>query len=158
MAYDRAIIYVVATEAERTAYANTGRLKTVGGTVYLSFPMRLVAYDGIHLNPNIREEIKAYRDDNTRTLTRVTASGTKTTISIDILGGLTNAQKKEVLAWFTGHETSALQRKISLLYYDADSDTYKTGVFYRSETEYTVIYTTQNDIIWDAFTIDLTEY
>lgn len=158
MAYDRAIIYVTATQAERTAYANTNRLKTVSGTVYLSFPMKYVAYNGVHLTPNMREEIKAYRDDNTRNLTRVTASGMKTGITIDIMGGLNNAQKKEIIAWFTAHESVSQQRKISLLYYDADSDTYKTGSFYRANPDYEFLYTTDNDIIWDAFTIELVEY
>lgn len=158
MAYDRAVIYVVASSAERTAYANTDRLKTVNSTVYLSFPMKYVAYNGVHLSPNVREEIKAYRDDNTRNLTRVTASGLKSGITIDIMGGLNNAAKKEIVAWFTSHESVALQRKISLLYYDADSDAYKTGTFYRANPDFDMLYTTENDIIWDAFTIELVEY
>lgn len=157
MAYDKAWIYTAATAAERTAYAGTGRLKTVSGTVYLSFPMRLVALNGIHVSPNMREEIKATRDENTRNLIRVTADGTKTQITMDILGGLHNAEKKEALAWFTSHETNTKQRNINLLYYDPDSDTYKTGSFYRANPEYDVIYTTANDIIWDAFTIELIE-
>lgn len=158
MAYDRAMIYVQASSAEQTAYANTDRLKTVSNTVYLSFPMKYVAQNGVHINPNVREEIKAYRDDNTRNLTRVTAAGTKTSISIDMLGGLNNAKKQEILGWFTSHETDALQRKITLLYYDADSNSYTTGTFYRADTEYSAIRTTANDVIWDAFTIDLVEY
>lgn len=157
MAYDRAWIYTAATAAEQTAYANTRRLKTVGSIVYLSFPMRLVAKNGVHIQPNIREEIKASRDDNTRNLIRVTAEGTKTQIKMDILGGLNNAEKKEALSWFTNHETDALKRNINLLYYDPDSDTYKTGSFYRANPEFTAIYTTDTDIIWDAFTIELVQ-
>lgn len=158
MAYDKAIIYVAATAAEQTAYANTGRLKTYNGVVYLSFPMRYVAFNGVRMNPNVREEIKAYRDDKTRNLTRVTATGTKTSLSLDMLGGLNNAKKKEIIDWFVSHESNTLQRKIQLLYYDADSDTYKLSNFYRADTEFTMLYTTSNDIIWDAFTIDLVEY
>lgn len=158
MAYDRAVIYVAATAAERTAYANTNRLKTVSGTVYLSFPMRYVAYNGVKMNPNVREEIKAYRDDKTRNLTRVTATGTKSSMTLEMLGGLNNAAKKEIVAWFTSHETNTLQRKINLLFYDPDSDSYRTGTFYRADIEFTMLYTTTNDIIWDSFTIDLVEY
>ena len=158
MAYDRAMIYVEATAAEQTAYANTDRLKTVGSTVYLSFPMRYVAKNGVHIRPHVREEIKVYRDDNTRNLTRVTASGTKTSISLDIMGGRSNAEKKEIDAWFTAHEIDTHQRKISLLYYDADFDIYGTGTFYRADTEYSMISAKGNEIIWDAFTIDLVEY
>lgn len=158
MAFNGAFLWVAATTAEQTAYANTGRLKTINNTVYLSFPQKYIAYGGYKCTPNNREEIKAYRDDNTRNLTRVTASGTKTGITIDILGGLHDAEKREVLAWFTGHESNALQRKISLLYYDTDSGNYVTGAFYRANTEYAVLYIGASDIIWDAFTIELAEY
>lgn len=158
MAYDRAMIYVEATAAEQTAYANTDRLKTVGNTVYLSFPMVYVAKNGIHIKPHVREEIKAYRDDNTRKLTRVTASGTKTSISMDIMGGRNNAEKNEIIAWFTAHEIDSQQRKINLLYYDADYDNYGTGDFYRADTEYTILSAKGAEVIWDAFTIDLVEY
>lgn len=158
MAYDRALIYVQATDAEQTAYAGTNRLKTFDNTVYLSFPMRFVAYNGIHINPNVREEIKAIRDENTRNLTRVTADGMKTSMSIDILGGLHNEEKKMILAWFTAHETSRKERKVPLLYYDIDEDVYDTGNFYRANAEWNFLYQTDDDIIWDAFTIELVEY
>lgn len=158
MAYNGAFLWTAATAADQTAYSGTDRLQTINNVVYLSFPMKHMAFQGYKSTPNVREEIKAYRDDNTRNLTRVTAQGTKTGISIDIIGGLHNAQKKDVIKWFTDHETDALQRKIPILYYDMDSDTYKTGNFYRSDTEYTVLYTTATDIVWNAFTIELAEY
>ena len=158
MAYNGAFLWVAATNADRTAYAGTNRLKTISGTVYLSVPMKYIAYQGYKINPNVREEIKAYRDENTRNLTRITAQGTKTGITIDFLGGLNNAQKNEVQSWFTSHESNALERKITLLYFDVDSDTYKTGAFYRADPEYVALYTTDTDIIWDAFTYELAEY
>lgn len=158
MAYNGAFLWVQASAADQTAYSGTDRLRTINNVTYLSFPMKYIAYNGYKVNPNVREEIKAYRDDNTRNLTRVTAQGTKTGISMDMLGGLHNSEKQEVVNWFTDHEIDSLQRKITMLYYDIDSDTYKTGTFYRSDTEYTVLYTTATDVIWDAFTIELAEY
>ena len=41
------------------------------------FPHKYIAYESYNTTPNQREEIKAYRDDNTRDLTRITAEGTK---------------------------------------------------------------------------------
>lgn len=158
MAFNGAFLWVQATTADQTAYANTGRLKTIGGTVYLSFPEKYIAKDGMEITPNMREEIKAYRDENTRNLTRVTADGTKTMMSLAILGGLHNSEKKEVFKWFTDHETLAIQRKIPILYYDTDSDTYVSGTFYRTDTPVKPIYHTATDIIWNAFTIELVEY
>lgn len=158
MAYNGAFLWVTATSADRTAYANTGRLKTISGTVYLSFPMKYLAQNGYECTPNSREEIKAYRDDNTRTLTRVTASGTKSSMTLKMLGGLKNSEKKEVFKWFTDHESIALQRKISILFYDPDTDGYRTSSFYRTDTQLTAITTTASDIMWDSFTIELVEY
>lgn len=158
MAYNGAFLWVTATSADQTAYANTGRLKTISGTVYLSFPMKYLARRGYECIPNQREEIKAYRDDNTRNLTRVTAAGKKTAITLNTLGGLSNAKKKEVFKWFTDHESNALQRKISVLFYDPDVDAYRTSSFYRTDTQLTAIRTTSTDIIWDAFTIEMVEY
>ena len=158
MAYNGAFLWVVASSADQTAYANTGRLKTISGTVYLSFPMKYVAKGGYECTPNVREEIKAYRDDNTRNRTRVTASGTKTSMTIKMLGGLNNTKKKEVFKWFTDHESNALQRKISVLFYDPDTDAYRTANFYRTDTQLTALITTSTDIVWDAFEIEMVQY
>ena len=158
MAYNGSFLWVAATAADQTTYEGTGRLKTIGGTVYLSFPMRLLARKGYSIDPNAREEIKAYRDTNTRELHRVTAEGTKTSMTLKFLGGLHNAQKQEADGWFTAHESIALERKVPLLYYDPDSDTYKTGNFYRANPHYEVISATDTDIIWDAFEYSLAEY
>ena len=158
MAYNGALLWVTATSADQTAYANTGRLKTISGTVYLSFPMSIIAEGGYTSKPNIREEIKAYRDDNTRNLTRVTASGTKTQITINTRDGLSDADKTATIKWFTDHESDALQRKITVLYFDFDTSTYKTGTFYRADTDYNIKIIKGNDLYWKEFTIELIEY
>lgn len=158
MAYNGSFLWVVASAADQTTYAGTGRLRTIGGTVYLSFPMKYLARKGYDCRPKQREELKAYRDDNTRNLTRVTATGLKSSMTLKTLGGLHDAEKREILAWFTSHESDALQRKISLYYYESDSGNYETGNFYRSNSAYTVITTTETDIIWDTIEIELVQY
>lgn len=157
MAYNGSLLWVAATTADQTAYANTGRLKTISGTVYLSFPMSYMVERGYKSKPNIREEIKAYRDDNTRALTRVTAEGTKTSIKITTRE-LKDAEKIDLLKWFTDHESIALQRKITVLYFDMDTSTYKTGTFYRPDPEYTIKSIVNNVLTWDAFDVELIEY
>ena len=158
MAYNGALLWVEATNADQTAYAGTGRLKTIGTTVYLSFLMNAIGEEGYSSKPNIREEIKAYRDDNTRNLTRVTASGMKTQIAIETREKLPDADKIEVLKWFTDHEIMAVQRKITLLYFDIDTSTYKTGTFYRADTEYKIQTIQKDKLYWKPFTIELIEY
>lgn len=158
MAFNGAFLWVTANADDQTTYAGTDRLKRVNNVLCLSFPMKYLAKNGYTVAPNNREEIKAYRDDNTRNLTRVTAAGKKTGIKLKTLGGLHNAEKKEIRDWFLSHETNALQRKINLWYYDTDTEGYGSGSFYRANSEQTAIFTTADDIIWDAFEIELVQY
>ena len=158
MAYNGALLWVQASSADQTAYANTGRLKTISNVVYLSFPMKYIVESGYEVKPNSREEIKAYRDENTRNLTRITAQGTKTQITITTREALKDSEKVDLLKWFTDHETDALQRKISLLYFDIDSSTYKTSNFYRADTEYRIRSVAGDTLYWNSFEIALVEY
>ena len=158
MAFNGSFLWVTANSADQTAYAGTDRLKRVNNVLCLSFPMTYVAKGGYTCNPNQREEIKAYRDENTRNLTRVTATGHKTSIKLKMLGGLNNAQRKEIRDWFLSHETNANQRKINLWYYDTDTEGYGSGSFYRANIEFTALYVTETDVIWDAFEIELVQY
>lgn len=158
MAYNGSLLWVQATNADQTAYAGTDRLKTINGTTYLSFPMHVIGEEGYSSKPNIREEIKAYRDDNTRNLTRVTATGTKTQIAIETRERLKDSDKVDVLKWFTDHESSELERKITILYFDIDTSTYKSGTFYRTDPEFNIQQIKGMDLFWKPFTIELIEY
>lgn len=158
MAYNGSLLWVATTATDRTVYAGTDRLKTINSTVYLSFPMHVLDVEGYTVQPNIREEIKAYRDENTRNLTRITASGKKTQIVMKTRKNLPDADKVDVLKWFTDHESDAGQRKISVLYFDIDSSTYKTGNFYRANPEYTISKIEGTKLFWNAFNIEMVEY
>lgn len=117
-----------------------------------------IKYESWSSTPNNREEIKAYRDENSRDLTRVTAAGRKTAIQFQTRENMHLADKIAFQQFFTAAESDAGQRKISLEYWNDEENTYKTGVFYRANTQFKIKKVTDTDIIYHPVTIDLVEY
>lgn len=122
------------------------------------FPHKYIDYSSWESTPNQREEIKAYRDDNTRNLTRVTAAGRKTAITFKTRDNLTLAEKMEIQNFFTSHETNAAERKVPLTFWNDESNSYKTGYFYRPNTKFQIKSISGKDITYAAIQIDLVEY
>jgi len=116
-----------------------------------------IVLESYKTTPNVREEIKAKRDDYSRNLTRVTATGTKTSITFSVPAcGL--ATKKAVQKFFTDNEVDKLQRKIHLRYWNDEANDYRTGYFYRTDIEFTIKRINGNDILYAPFEITLVEY
>ena len=110
----------------------------------------IIQWDSYESTPNQREETKAYRDDNTRDLTRVTASGKKSTFQFK-LRPLNLKQKMEFQSWLGRGEENTQeaheQRKIQLRYWDDEENTYKTGYFYRPNTTFKIL-KIEGKMIW----------
>lgn len=122
------------------------------------FPHKYIQLNTWESTPNQREEIKAYRDDNTRNLTRVTAKGKKTVFSFVTIENLTLAQKKEIQLFFTSHETSALERKVPLTFWNDEENTYKTAYFYRPNMNFPIKKISENDITYGELKFEFVEY
>ncbi len=122
------------------------------------FPHKYIALESYMSEPNHREEIKAYRDDNTRNLTRVTAEGTKTSLSFTTRPNLHLSEVEEIQAFFTNAESIALERKINIEYWNDESHTYETGDFYRPDIKFQIKQISNDDIIYKDLTISLIEY
>lgn len=133
------------------------------------FPNKYIEYSSYDSSPKQREEIKAERDDNTRDLIRVTASGMKTAIHFKTRDGLHLADKKALMSWFSNHYADSTQRRLSLTYWDDDSSAYvtstvntsvtpATGGFYLANPKFPIKHITDDDIIYGSVDIDLIEY
>lgn len=123
-------------------------------------PSKYIDWSSYDSSPKQREEIKAERDDNTRDLIRVTASGMKTAIHFKTRDGMHLAEKKAFMKWFNDHYTNIPQRKLPLTYWDDDSSTYVTSTtgFYLANPKFPIKHITENDIIYGSVDIDLIEY
>ena len=122
------------------------------------FPNKYIQYNSWSSTPNQREEIKAYRDDNTRNLTRITAAGKKSVFSFKVRSPLHLEDKEEIQRFFTSAEIDHDQRKVNLKFWDDENNEYKTGTFYRPNMKFPIIKITDDDIIYGELTIECIEY
>ena len=122
------------------------------------FPNKYIQFNSWSSTPNQREEIKAYRDDNTRNLTRVTAAGKKSVFSFKVRSPLHLAEKIDIQNFFTSAEIDKDQRKVNLRFWDDENNEYKTGTFYRPNTPFPIMKITENDIVYGELTIECIEY
>lgn len=127
-------------------------------TIDVPFPNRYIALESWESTPNQREEIKAYRDDNTRDLTRITAQGRKSTFKFKTRKKLHLAEKKEIQKFFTDSESDPSQRKIQLTFWNEETNSYNTGYFYRPNMTFKIYKITDDDIIYDEMSFELIEY
>lgn len=137
-----------------------------------AFPNKYIELGSYDVTPDQREEIKAERDDNTRKLIRVTASGMKSVIHFKTRPNLTLSEVSEITSWFRNHEagetgeTTALanqQRKIPITFWNPDPadknyPDYDSGYFYRPNMKFPIKRIDGNNIIYDSLEFDLIEY
>lgn len=122
------------------------------------FPMKYIAFDSWDSTPDQREEVKAWRDDNTRELFRVTAQGKKSVFKFTTRPNLTDKDVEAILNFFTSAETNHEQRKIQLQFWNEETRSYDEGYFYRPNMPFKIKTIRGNTIIYNALTIDCIEY
>lgn len=129
------------------------------------FPSKYIQIESWDSTPKQREEIKAYRDDNTRNLTRVTADGMKSKFAFKTRPNLTLEDKIAIQKFFTdameqeSDPTEAKkQRKVQLQYWDDDSNKYSTGTFYIPNMEFPIRKITDDTIYYGELIFSFVEY
>lgn len=122
------------------------------------FPNNYILLESWSSTPNQREEIKAYREENSRDLHRITAAGKKSKWSFSVKPKIHLADKIIIQNFFTDAEVDADERKIELEYWNDETNTYETGYFYRPNTEFPIYKITNDDIIYNSIKITGVEY
>ena len=129
------------------------------------FPLEYIHEEGWKSTPKQREEIKAYRDDNTRNLIRVTAKGKKSKFAFATRANLTLEDKIIIQKFFTDaeeleedSETALAQRKVQLTYWNDETNDYETSYFYIPNMDFTIKKVTDKTIIYNAMQFDFVEY
>lgn len=122
------------------------------------FPHNYIALESWSSTPDQREELKAYRDDNTRNLTRVTAAGKKSVFSFETRDKLNLADKMAIQKFFTDAESDHDQRKIQLQFWNEETNSYDTGYFYRPNMNFSIYRITEDDIIYKSLKFEFIEY
>ena len=122
------------------------------------FPHKYIALESWESTPDQREELKAYRDDNTRNLTRLTAQGKKSIFSFTTRDRLTLEEKMEIQAFFYDGESDHEQRKINLQFWNEETNSYDTGDFYRPNMNFPIYRISDDNIIYKAMKFEFVEY
>lgn len=122
------------------------------------FPDEYIEFGSWDSTPNQREEIKAYRDDNTRDLTRITSQGRKSTWKFKTRENLHLADKMAIQKFFTDAESDADQRKIRLQFWNDETNDYQEGDFYRPNMPFKHKSHTDDDIIYQSLELEGVEY
>lgn len=125
------------------------------------FPLEYINFESWDSTPNQREEIKAYRDDNTRDLTRVTASGMKSKFGFTTRENLTLEDKIEIQKFFTDamvDSEARKQRKVQLTFWNDEANDYKTGYFYIPNMDFPIKKVTNETIFYREMTFQFVEY
>lgn len=120
-----------------------------------------IDFEGYDSTPNQREDIKAYRDENTRDLYRITAAGHKTKIQFKTRAGLNILQKADIQNFFRSSCTADewKERKVQLTYWNDEDNEYYTSYFYIPDIKFTIHHLDSwNNPVYSALEVHLIEY
>ena len=107
--------------------AYSGYLIKLGGSSGTILPMNYIKVEGYDITPNQRMESEAKRAV-TGVLHRTTVAHTATKVEFNT-PVLTNKEMDDLMTKLRNAWTSVSERKLTLQYYDMETDTYKTGDF-----------------------------
>lgn len=116
--------------------AFNGYLLKLGGASGTIFPMKYIKVEGYDITPNQRMESEAKRAI-TGVLHRTTVAHTASKIEFNT-PNMTNLEVAEMMQLFRSNWTSTAERKLSLQYYDPETNTYKTGDFYMPDIKFPI--------------------
>ena len=128
------------------------------GANYSTFPTSLIKAESYKVTPNQRMESSAARAAS-GLLKRTTCSHTASKIDFNTII-MTNRDIATIHNLLSSAYTSALERKLSLRYYDPSSDSYSTGDFYVPDVDYNILRIDKdtNTIYYDSVRFAFIEY
>ena len=125
--------------------AFNGYLIKVGGTLGTPLPMKYIKVEGYTITPNQRMESEAKRAV-TGVLHRTTVAHTSTKIEFNT-PIMINSDVDNMMTLFRNAWTSTSERKLTLQYYDMETDSYKEGTFYMPDTKFQIHHIKANNVI-----------
>lgn len=122
------------------------------------FPMQYIQFDSWDSNPNYREEIKAYRDDYDRSLTRITAPVHKSTFAFSTREDLKLEDREVIKGFFDRAMSIENERKINLEYWNDEDLEYKTGDFYIPNINFKIKVVRGGTLVYNSYKLEFIEY
>jgi len=122
--------------------------KLIKGNQTAIFPSKYIQFGTWESSPNQREEVKAWRDDYTRELNRITAPGRMSTFSFTTRDNLHEADVLAIYNLFDAFESNSEQRTVVVEFWNNETHSYTQGVFYRPNPKFKIKSATQTDIVY----------
>ena len=116
--------------------AYNGYLIKVGGSGGTSLPMKYIKVEGYNITPDQRMESEAKRAITGflhRTTVEHTASKIEFTTPV-----MTNLDMDSMMSMFRNAWSNSQERKLTLEYYDNETNSYKSGVFYMPDIKFSI--------------------
>ena len=120
------------------------------------FPERLIVASSYQVVPNIRQDKDPTRDLS-GVLHRAVVSATPSTIKFSTRE-LHLADLQEIQAFFSACLLNARERKYRVEFWDTETSTYKVEVMYMPDVTYTIVYHTDDDVIYAPIDYELIGY
>lgn len=116
--------------------AFNGYLLRLGGASGTILPMEFIKIEGYDITPNQRMEAEAKRAI-TGVLHRTTVAHTASKIEFNT-PKMTNLDVDRMMNLFRSVWTSTAERKLTLQYYDMETNSYKVGDFYMPDIKFPI--------------------
>ena len=132
------------------------QLKT--GNSYVDFPIKYIKAESYEITPNQRMESNAVRSVS-GVLQRTTCTHTASKIEFNTTP-LTNAEVNDIHTKLSNAYSDSLERKLTIKYYDPESDSYKESEFYVPDIQFPImrIESDKNIIHYDSIRYAFIEY
>lgn len=130
----------------------------LGGSTGTALSLEYIQYETYKVTPNQRMDIEARRD-STGLLHRSVVSHTATKVEFET-PYMDSNRVDAMMTLIKNYWTSTKERKITLQYYDPETNSYKTGTFYMPDIEFNIrnIDTVKKVVNYDPIRIAFIEY
>ena len=138
--------------------AFSGYLIKLGGASGTELPLKYMRYETYKAAPNQRFDLNSTRD-TTGVLHRTTLAHTATKVEFET-PYMTNSDVNTMMTLIKTYWTSVSERRLTLQYYDSETDSYKTGNFYMPDINFDIrnVDTVKNIINYQQIRIAFIEY
>ena len=137
-----------------TGMAFEGYLMKAGAA---TFPHKYIQISTYQTTPSQRQDLDSYQDSQGN-LHRTVLPHDRSKIVFKTMDDLKLAEKQEIQAFFNGAMTNTRERKVSLTYWNDESNAYATGSFYIPDVTYPIKRIEADNIVYDSVEYHLIEY
>lgn len=121
------------------------------------FPLGLIRAETYKITPRARQDLDSYRDMN-GVLNRDVLEHTISKIEWEIKPMLTNLQIAELCGNLKKSYENESERRVSVTYYNPETDNYDSGIFYMPDVSYVPYYANDSVIKYNSMRYALIEY